>query len=158
MSEMVSIPNMGLGDIESAMHFLRSAEIALAEFEKQINWYFTLLGRRASFLDRDQALMLAGRFEGYVNKCKQVHGSLAWISLMPEFGPPVPWLDEFVQGCTSSRKVNLKRVLNDGRKRLEGLRKYYESERAQLVRKQEFEEHLENQAIAESDECDAIQQ
>jgi len=147
---MGSIPIMGLSDVDEAMHHLRDAEISMAEFEKQLKWHFTLRGRRASFLDRSEASRLAGRFEGYVNQCATVHGSHAWFRLVAAQHREAPHLDDFMDKCESSRKVNLKWVLKDRKVRLEELREYYAKERAQLIRKQEFQVHLENRQIAES--------
>lgn len=138
MDQPEKIRFLGLADIDIALQYIRSAESALSEFEQQIVWRFTLLGRRATFLNRDIAATLATNFEGYMGKSKHVEGSLAWILLDEPEGEK---LDVYIAQLAAQGR-GLKRVLKGRRQWVAELSLYYKNEQAKLLREQQFEDHL----------------
>lgn len=139
MDEPEEIRFLGLPDIELALQYIRSAESALGEFEQLIVWRFTLLGRKATFLNRDIAANLAINFEGYMEKSKHVEGSLAWI-LLDE--PDLPSLDVFLADEDVSYGRTLKKVIKARKQWVAELTLYYKKEQASLLRAQQFDTHL----------------
>ncbi len=142
MKKPAYIKMLGLPEIDDAFAYLNSAEIAFAEFNKQVQWHFSPLGRRASFAKREDALILAIRFEGYLKKCEKVPGSLAWLRMVREGYKEQPCLDQFMEATKGQSKVRLKPVLRDRALRIEELRSYYKTEQARLMAKQIFASHL----------------
>lgn len=138
MEQPEEIRILGLADIDIALQYIRSAESALAEFEQQIVWHFTLLGSRATFLNRDIAATLATNFEGYMSKSKHVEGSIAWILLDEPDGTN---LDVFMAESGAQGR-GLKRALKARKQWVAELSLYYKKEQAKLLREQQFENHL----------------
>lgn len=139
MDKPEKIRFLGLPDIELALQYIRSAESALSEFEQLIVWRFTLLGRKATFLNRDIAANLAINFEGYMDKSKHVERSSAWI-LLEE--PDWPSLDVFLADENVSYGRKFKKVLKARKQWVAELTQYYKKEQANLLRQQQFDTHL----------------